>query len=157
MSCVGVMFAPHHQPAADEVVRVCRPGGCIGVLSWTPEGFIGQLFATMKPYVPPAPAGVQPPPLWGDETHVRGLFGDRVQDLTTTREQLAVTRFVRPDDFRTFFKQCYGPTIAAYRGIAQDPVKVAALDDALSELTARFSTPDGRMEWEYLLVTGTRR
>ncbi len=67
LSCVGVMFAPHHQNSADELVRVCRPGGTLGLLSWTPEGFIGQMFATMKPYLPPPPSGVQPPPLWGDE------------------------------------------------------------------------------------------
>ena len=62
MSCVGVMFAPHHQQAADELVRVCRPGGTICLLSWTPEGFVGQLFQTMKPYAPPPPPGAQPPP-----------------------------------------------------------------------------------------------
>ncbi len=71
LSCVGVMFAPHHQQAADELVRVCRPGGTIGLLSWTPQGFVGELFRTMKPYAPPPPPGAQPPPLWGDEDHVR--------------------------------------------------------------------------------------
>jgi ubiquinone/menaquinone biosynthesis C-methylase UbiE len=76
MSCLGVMFAPYHQASADELVRVCRPGGTIGLLNWTPEGFIGQLFATMKPYAPPPPAGAQPPPLWGREDHVRALLGD---------------------------------------------------------------------------------
>jgi SAM-dependent methyltransferase len=63
LSCLGVMFAPHHQAGADELVRVCRPGGTIGLLSWTPVGFIGQLFATMKPYVPPPPGASPPPPL----------------------------------------------------------------------------------------------
>lgn len=72
MLCLGVMFAPHHQASADELARVCRPGGTIGLLSWTPAGFVGQMFATMKPYVPP-PAGVQPPPLWGSEDHVPDL------------------------------------------------------------------------------------
>lgn len=67
VSCVGVMFAPHHQASADELIRVCRPGGTIGLLNWTPEGFIGQMFATMKPYAPPPPPGSQPPPLWGSE------------------------------------------------------------------------------------------
>ena len=81
LSCVGVMFAPHHQESADELVRVCRPGGTIGLVSWTPEGFIGQMFATMKPYAPPPPPGAQPPPLWGREEHVRELFGDRVTDV----------------------------------------------------------------------------
>ena len=78
MSCVGVMFAPHHQDGADEIVRPCRSGGTIGNIAWTPEGFIGQLFATMKPFAPPPPPGAQPPPLWGDEDHVRALLGDRV-------------------------------------------------------------------------------
>src|SRR3954451_15756538 len=78
MSTVGVMFAPHHQAAADELVRVCRPGGTIGMINWTPEGFIGQLFPTIKPYAPPPPEGANPPPLWGDERHLRGLLGARV-------------------------------------------------------------------------------
>ncbi|HET6393470.1 MAG TPA: methyltransferase domain-containing protein, partial [Blastococcus sp.] len=73
LSAIGVMFAPHHQAAADELVRVCRPGGRIGIISWTPEGFIGQLFATMKPYAPPPPPGASPPPKWGSEEHVLGL------------------------------------------------------------------------------------
>lgn len=65
MSCLGVMFAPHHQAAANELLRVCRAGGTIGLLNWTPQGFIGRMFATMKPYAPPPPPGAQPPPLWG--------------------------------------------------------------------------------------------
>ena len=81
LSAIGIMFAPHHQQAADELVRVCRPGGTIGVLSWTPEGFIGQVFAVMKPYAPPPPHGASPAPLWGRADHVRSLFGDRVTDL----------------------------------------------------------------------------
>jgi SAM-dependent methyltransferase len=80
LSCIGVMFAPHHQRAADELVRVCRRGGTIGLLNWTPEGFIGQMFATMRPYVPTPPPGVQPPPLWGSEDHLRGLLVARVSN-----------------------------------------------------------------------------
>ena len=77
ISSIGVMFAPRHQAAADELVRVCRPGGKIGLLSWTPEGMLGALFRMMGPFAPPAPAGAQPPPLWGGEEHLRGLLGDR--------------------------------------------------------------------------------
>ncbi|KAA1400096.1 class I SAM-dependent methyltransferase [Aeromicrobium ginsengisoli] len=155
MSCVGVMFAPHHQAAADELVRVCRSGGTIGLLSWTPQGFIGQMFATMKPYAPPPPPGAQPPPLWGDEAHVRELLGDRVTDVDARKENLPVDRFGTPEDFRDFFKRTYGPTIAVYRNIAEDPDKVDALDRELADL-ARRQGETGAMEWEYLLVTATR-
>ena len=72
LSCVGVMFAPHHQAAADELVRVCRPSGTIGLLSWTTEGFIGQMFATMKPYATPPPPGAQPPPRCGARRSMSG-------------------------------------------------------------------------------------
>jgi SAM-dependent methyltransferase len=159
MSCVGVMFAPHHQASADELVRVCRPGGTIGLVSWTPEGFIGQMFAVMMPYAAPPPAGAQPPPLWGDEDHVRELLGDRVTDLVTTRQDLRVDRFERPEDFRDFFKACYGPTIAAYQRNSGDPDKVAALDRELAELPRAFGHGDGTnaMDWEYLLVTARKR
>jgi ubiquinone/menaquinone biosynthesis C-methylase UbiE len=158
MSCVGVMFAPHHQQAADELLRVCRPGGRIGVLSWTPEGFIGQLFATMRPYTPAPPPGVQPPPLWGDESHVRELLGDRVTGLTLQRRALPVSRFPRTEDFREFFKACYGPTIAAYRGLADSPDRAAALDEDLDALVRRFARTEGSgvADWEFLLVTATR-
>ncbi|MGH3674856.1 MAG: class I SAM-dependent methyltransferase, partial [Mycobacterium sp.] len=74
ISVVGAMFAPHHDRAAGEMLRVCKPGGVIAMINWTPEGLIGQLFATMRPYAPPPPPGVQPPPLWGNESHVRRLF-----------------------------------------------------------------------------------
>ncbi|GAA5026775.1 class I SAM-dependent methyltransferase [Terrabacter aeriphilus] len=155
VSCVGVMFAPHHRVAADELVRVARPGATIGLVSWTPQGFIGQMFAAMKPYAAAPPPGAQPPPLWGDEAHVRELLGDRVEDLRAEKRSWPV-RFARPEDFRDFFKRTYGPTIVTYRGIADDPEKVAALDVALADLARDHMDADGRMGWEYLLVTARR-
>jgi SAM-dependent methyltransferase len=159
LSAIGVMFAPHHQAAADELIRVCRPGGTIAVLSWTPEGFIGQLFAAMKPYAPPPPPGAQPPPLWGDEQHVRELFGDRVTDVQVRRQTLEVTRCDVPEDFRESFKTNYGPTIATYRNIADDAERVAALDRALADVARRFDRGEGKtvLDWEYLLVTARKR
>ncbi|GAS89430.1 class I SAM-dependent methyltransferase [Mycolicibacterium brisbanense] len=156
MSCIGVMFAPHHQQAADELVRVCRPGGRIGLISWTPEGFIGQLFATMKPYVPAAPAGVSAPPLWGGEAYVNALLGDAVVDITTHRRDLSVDTFPDGAAFRDYFKANYGPTIAAYRGIADDPARVAALDADIAALGDR-NINDGSMDWQYLLLTARKR
>jgi SAM-dependent methyltransferase len=155
-SCVGAMFAPHHQQTADELVRVCRPGGRIGLIAWTPSGFIGQMFAAMKPYVAPPPPGAQPPPLWGDLEHVRDLLGDRVSDLTASQQLLNVDRIADPATFREYFKSHYGPTIAAYRGLADDPARTAELDRALLDLAERFRTPDGGLAWEYLLVVATR-
>jgi SAM-dependent methyltransferase len=157
LSCIGVMFAPHHQQAADELVRVCRSGGTVGVISWTPEGFIGQLFATMKPYVPAPPPGVSSPPLWGRVDHVTALLGERVADLTAERRMLTVDEFGDGAAFRDFFKANYGPTIAAYRGIAAEPERVAALDAALAELGDRYLDGTSTMEWEYLLVTARRK
>jgi len=159
LSSIGVMFAPHHQTAADELVRVTRSGGTIGLLSWTPEGFIGQLFATMKPYAPPPPPGAQPPPLWGDETHVRALLGDRVTEVSTSKAALRVEHFATPADFRDYFTSHYGPTIVVYRSIADDPEKVAALDAALEDLGRRHDIgTDGStvLEWEYLVLTCER-
>ena len=155
LSSIGVMFAPHHQLAADELVRVCRPGGTLGVLSWTPDGFIGQMFATMKPYAPPPPPGASPAPLWGRADHVRDLFGDQVGDLVARQQTLRVDRFATGAEFRDFFKTNYGPTIAVYRFIADDPAKVEALDADLAALGDRF-IHDGVMAWEYLLVTARR-
>jgi SAM-dependent methyltransferase len=154
-SCVGVMFAPHHRAAADELVRVCRPGGRIGLISWTPAGFIGQLFATMKPYVAPPPPGAQPPPLWGDLAHVRELLGDRVSDVRASQQLLQAEGMSDPATFRDYFKKNYGPTIAAYRGLEDDPARTAELDQALLDLVERFRGPDGAVGWEYLLVVAT--
>jgi len=155
-SCVGVMFAPFHQAAADELVRVTRSDGRIGLVSWTPEGFIGQLFATMRPYAPPPPPGSQPPPLWGVEAHVRELLGDRVDGVEAARNHLEVDRFGDGAAFRDYFKARYGPTIAVYRAIADQPEQVTALDAALADLGDRH-LQSGVMSWEYLLLTARRR
>jgi len=157
LSCVGVMFAPHHQRAADELVRVCRPGGTIGLISWTPDGFIGQMFATMKPYVAAPPPGLQPPPKWGSARYVHGLLGDGITDFTAQHRALRVDQFADGVSFRDFFKAHYGPTISAYRGIVGEPDWTAALDAALAELGDRYLAGSSTMEWEYLLVTARKR
>lgn len=155
LSCVGIMFAPHHQRSADEVLRVVRPGGRIALINWTPDGFIGQMFKTMKPYAPPPPTGAQPPPLWGDPDHVQALFGARVSEISFRRELLHVDYFDSPEAFRDFFKRCYGPTVSTYRAIHDDPARVAELDAALAELARTHQRGGGAMAWEYLLCTGT--
>ena len=158
MSAIGVMFAPHHQESADELVRVCRPGGTIGLLSWTPDGMIGALFATMKPFAPPPPPGAQPAPRWGAEEHQDQLFGDRVAWTARTRDVLEVTAFERPRDYGEHFKARYGPTIVARAYAArngQDAEFDAALDGFCDEWNR--GTPDrARFEMQYSLAVGTR-
>ena len=158
MSAIGAMFAPHHQDVADELVRVCRPGGTIGMLNWTPEGMIGALFRTMGPFAPPPPPGAQPPPRWGSEDHLRDLFGDRVEWRTLDRDVLEITAFARPRDYGDHFKSRYGPTIAA-RGNAVRNGREAEFDEALDRFCDEWNrgTPDdARFEKEYLVAVGAR-
>jgi SAM-dependent methyltransferase len=158
MSSIGAMFAPHHQEVADELVRVCRPGGTIGMLNWTPEGMIGALFRTMGPFAPPPPPGAQSPPLWGGEDHVKELFGSRVDFGTLRREDLSITAFEHPHDYGEHFKAKYGPTITAQanaRKNGQEAEFVEALNSFCDEWN-RGTPEQARFEQEYLVVAGTR-
>jgi SAM-dependent methyltransferase len=158
MSSIGVMFAPHHQRAADELVRVCRPGGRIGLLCWTPEGMLGALFRTMKPFAAPPPPGIQSPPLWGDQEHLVDLLGERVTLATLRRDVLEITAFERAHDYGEHFKAYYGPTIAA-RANALRTGRAGEFDAALDAFCDEWNrgTEDrARFEKEYLLAVATR-
>ena len=159
MSSIGVMFAPHHQAAADQMVRVCRPGGTIGLLSWTPEGMIGHLFKTMGGFAAPPPPGASPPPLWGSEAHLAELFGDRVDFASHEREMLEITAFDRARDYGEHFKAHYGPTIAA-RANAEQNGRAGEFDaalDAFCDEWNRGTEERPRFEKEYVVSVGTRR
>jgi ubiquinone/menaquinone biosynthesis C-methylase UbiE len=158
MSSIGAMFAPHHEKVADELVRVCRPGGTIGMLNWTPEGMIGDLFKIMKPFAPPAPPGAQPPPLWGSEDHILQLFGQRVNLRTLERENLNITAFERPADYAAHFSAYYGPTIVV-RANAKNDGRERELDEALAAFCNRWNRggeDKARFEQEYVVAVGTR-
>jgi ubiquinone/menaquinone biosynthesis C-methylase UbiE len=158
MSSIGAMFAPHHQQVADEFVRVCRPGGTIGMLNWTPDGMIGALFRTMGPFAPPPPPGAQPAPLWGSEDHVKELFGGRVEFHTLERRMLEITAFEHPHDYGEHFKARYGPTIVAQSNARNDGREAefnAALEDFCDEWN-RGTDDSARFEKEYLIAVGTR-
>ena len=158
MSSIGAMFAPQHQAVADELIRVCRPGGRIGLLSWTPEGMIGGLFRTMGPFAPPPPPGAQPPPLWGSEPHLAELFGERVSYGLLERRMLDVTAFAQPRDFGAFFAARYGPTIAALANASKDgrEGELAAALDAFCDEWNLGSATAARFEMEFLLAVATR-
>jgi ubiquinone/menaquinone biosynthesis C-methylase UbiE len=156
ISALGVQFAPGHQRAADEMVRVCRPGGRIGVISWTPEGFFGRMLATIRPYRPCLSPAVFPAALWGRERYVAGLLGDRVHGITPMRGLVEVKRFTEAEAVHHYFKNHYGPTIEAYANIGHNPVLTAELDAQLVELAQQYLI-DPAMRWEYLLVTAEKR
>jgi SAM-dependent methyltransferase len=158
MSSIGAMFAPRHEKVADELARVCRKGGTIGMLNWTPEGMIGDLFRTMRPFAPPPPPGAQPPPLWGSESHLSELFGERVEWRRLDREDLEITAFEKPTDYAEHFTAYYGPTIAA-RANAEKMGQEGELDSALVEFCHRWNRGSGeraRFEQGYILAIGTR-
>ena len=132
-SVFGTMFAPDHGQTAAELLRVCRPGGTIALASWTADGFIGDLFRTVARHVPP-PAGVQSPMLWGDEGHLRELFGEGVSDLQAA-ERTFTFRFPSAEDFVAFFRTFYGPTLKAFASlndVARDALESDLIDLARS-------------------------
>jgi SAM-dependent methyltransferase len=152
-SCFGVMFAPRQELAAGELVRVTRPGGAIAVAAWTPAGLLGQTFRTMSSYMPPPPPGLRPPMMWGEEEHVRALFGAHGAGLTC--ERLTVTfagesaQAMLDED-----EQILGPAIMARRALEPQGLYGALRADMLA-LYERFNeAQDGSFHAsaEYLLT-----
>jgi SAM-dependent methyltransferase len=130
LSVFGTMFAPDHARTAAEIVRVARPGARVGLASWTPDGFIGQMFRVITSHVP-APAGVQSPLLWGTEAHLDTLFGTAAREIRS-RERTCTFRFTSPAEFVSFFRRWYGPTLKAFESL--DEPGRAALSRDLIEL-----------------------
>jgi ubiquinone/menaquinone biosynthesis C-methylase UbiE len=159
-SSFGAMFAPDHQAVADELLRVCRPGGTIGMLNFTPEGLGGDFFAVFGPYLPAPPPGALPPVLWGSEDHVRELFGARVESLDLSRRDY-VERAASPSEYCAFFKDTFGPAVAVYASLSDQPERAAELDRAFLEFAASSNqgAPGGAAEYryEYLLVVARKR
>jgi len=158
-SSFGAIFAPDHQAVADEMLRVCRPGGTIGMLNFTPEGLIADFFGALAPYMPAPPPGALPPPLWGSEEHVRELFGDRLDSLEMTRRRY-VERAASPRDYCELFKQTFGPVVATRAGLADDPDRAAALDRDFLDFATRSnrgaSGDRAEYPYEYLLVVARK-
>jgi ubiquinone/menaquinone biosynthesis C-methylase UbiE len=158
-SCFGAMFAPDHQAVTDELVRVCRPGGTIGLVSFTPEGTGGEFFALLAPYAPPAPAGASPPVLWGSEEYVRTQFGRRLSSLALSRHTY-IERAPSPEDYCRLFIEAFGPLVAIRASLDHDPERRAELDRRFLEAVIRWnrgrSTGPVEIAYEYLLAIGTR-
>jgi ubiquinone/menaquinone biosynthesis C-methylase UbiE len=147
-SSAGAIFAPDHEATARELLRVCRPGGTIGMINFTPEGLASEFFALFGGPTPP------PPVLWGSEAYVRDLFGDRVADLDTERRMLVERHPGGPEGYVDFYKRTFGPVIAAYEA-AEDP---AALDRRFLDYARRANRGSpAEYHYEYLLVTASVR
>jgi SAM-dependent methyltransferase len=156
LSVFGVMFTPNQERAAEQLLRVCRPGGKIGLANWTPDGFIGQVFRTIGKHVPP-PAGVKSPALWGTEGRLRELFGDGISELKSTPRTF-VFRYRSPAHFLEVFRSYYGPMLKAFAAL--DQAGQAALAGDLTELLERFNRGGAgtlAVPSEYLEVVATRR
>ena len=155
LSTFGAMFAPDHQRTADEMLRVLRPGGRLGMTNWTPESFIGQLFKLIGRHVPP-PAGLQSPAAWGTESHCVALFGKRAAAMRCERRHFNF-RYRSAAHFVQVFRDYYGPTQKAFAALP--PVGQAALEADLLALLARLDTSGGSslvVPSEYLEVIVTR-
>lgn len=156
LSTLGVMFCPNQEKAAGELLRVCRPGGKIGLSNWTPDGFIGNLLRTVGKHVPPPP-GLMPPPLWGTEERLRELFGEEVSSLETTRRTY-VFRHPSAEYFVEYFRNYYGPTFRAFAAL--EPEGQDALARDLEELLESQNISDDEtlvVPSSYLEVVAVRR
>lgn len=154
-STFGVMFAPDQERAAAELVRVCRPGGRIGLANWTPDGYIGALFRVIGRHVPP-PAGVKPASRWGDRVWIDTTFGPVASDMSFTVRQF-IFRYRSPQEAIDEFRQFYGPMLKAFDALDSDGQ--AALNQDLLALIERFNTAsDGtmRVPSDYAEIVVTR-
>lgn len=154
LSTFGVMFAPAHEQAASELMRVCRPGGRIGLACWTPAGFLGQLFRVVAEYVPPIP-GVRSPLLWGTEAHIQDLFADTPSIAHTVRH--FKFRYRSPEHWIDVFRTYYGPVHEAFEAL--DEGRQAALEAdliALLRKANRGGTASLVVPGEYLETVITR-
>jgi ubiquinone/menaquinone biosynthesis C-methylase UbiE len=154
LSTFGVMFAPDHQKSAAELLRVCRPGGTIGLACWTPAGFLGQLFRVVAKHVPPVP-GVQSPLLWGSEPHLQELFKGATKIQCTSRT--FTFRYRSAEHWVEIFRTFYGPVHKAF-GALDDAGKAALEADLLALLRAsdRGDATGLVVPAEYLEIVITR-
>ncbi|HVL59150.1 MAG TPA: methyltransferase domain-containing protein [Burkholderiaceae bacterium] len=159
LSCFGAIFAPRHQRVADELVRVCKPGGTIAMANFTPEGLLSGFLGVFAPYLPPPRPGDSPPVLWGSEDHVRELFGGRVSAIEMSRKTYT-ERAASPEAYCEFFKETFGPVAAIYSGLEHKPEDRAALDRAFLDFAQRSNQGraggPAQYVYEYLLVVARK-
>jgi SAM-dependent methyltransferase len=154
-STFGAMFAPDQERTAAELVRVLRPGGRVGMASWTPEGFVGEMFALGARHVPPPP-GVQPPSRWGTEEGLGRLLGGQGLDLRV-RQRTAEFVYPSPDFMLDFYRSWFGPTATQFRALDPDGQQRLSTD-LLALYAAHNAADDGTVliRSPYLEVVATK-
>jgi SAM-dependent methyltransferase len=155
LSAFGVQFAPRHETVARELARVCRRGGRIGLVSWTPQGQVGELFKIMARYLPQPPDYASPPPLWGSEEHVRGLFAGTPVELEFGRG-VNPWRFDSAEHYVGFMETRYGPTVKARERLVAEDRREDCRDEIVAMAERRNEATDGTllMGAEYLVAVG---
>ena len=157
VSVFGVQFAPRHAVTAAELVRVCKPGGVVGVCNWTPESKVGELFGIMSRYLPPAPSYASPPPLWGSEEYVRGLFADTGVELEFERGTTPFC-FDSAEHYAAFFETNYGPTVKARERLTAEGGWDECRAEIVRMMERRNVATDGTLEvpGEYLITVARK-
>lgn len=156
LSTIGVIFAPDQEKAANELMRVCKPGGRIGMANWVPDGYVGDLFKTIGKYVPPPP-GLKSPFRWGTQDGLRELFGEGMGSLQTRRRTF-VWRFPSARHHVEFMRGYYGPLHKAFEAL--DESGQQALKEDLISLVENYNrSGNGTAVWpaDYLEVVAARR
>jgi len=153
-SSVGAMWAPDHQRVADELLRVCRPGGTLGMINFAVDGLLADFLGVFARYTPPLPPWASSPLLWGDPDHIRQLFGDRVSALEITPATYTDRVPGGPRGYCQYYKETFGPAAAIYAALT--PQQAAALDrDFLSFATQNNTGPAGgpaELDFQYIRV-----
>jgi SAM-dependent methyltransferase len=155
LSTFGHMFAPRHAIAAAEMARVCRPGGIVATTTWRPEGWAGAMFKTISGYIPPPPDFAQPPPLWGEEAHVREMFEPHGLELELDRETTIFGK-ASVEEFTSFYEEKFGPWVTAKAALGD---RWPELRSDLVKVNESFNVADDgtcKVEAEYLVTLGRK-
>ena len=154
LSSVGAMWAPDHRAVADEMVRVCRPGGTIAMVNFAADGLISGFLDVFGPYAPPPPPGASSPTLWGSRDHVRELLADSVASLDLTSGSYVERVPGGPRGYCEYYKETFGPVVSIYAALAHRPHRVAALDEDFLAFATRANQgpPGGPAELAFTLL-----
>ncbi|MBA0126478.1 class I SAM-dependent methyltransferase [Haloechinothrix sp. YIM 98757] len=157
LSVLGVQFAPRHEVVARELARVCKPGGIIGLINWTPDSQVGRMLRIIGSYMPAPPPFASPPPKWGDEDHVRGLFAGTGIELEF-HYGTNPFRFPSADDYMAFFEDYYGPMVKVRERLSAEDRWGDCRDEIIGLLEELNTATDGtlRFEAEYTAVVGRK-